>query len=86
MPDPNPRDDRVNAPEIYATVPVSVPVVVPELEDVFMNGFVWSNALGLLIGLGNQGEPALDELQDLRRPEESLYKTTQDQGIRGLDA
>lgn len=85
MPDPNPLNDRINAPEIYATVPVSVPVVVPEIEDVFMNGFAWSNELGLLVGLGNQGEPARDELEDLRRSEESLYKNTQDQGIRGLD-
>lgn len=84
MSDPNSPDVRPDAPEIYATVPISVPVVVPEAEDKFMGGFVWSADFGLLVGLGNQGEPARDALEDLRRTEESLLKV-QDQGLRGLD-
>ena len=73
--------DSPTTPEFYATVPISVPVVVPEAEDVPMNGFAWSSEFGLLLALGDSGSPAVDELFELRTPVETFHEERQ--GLRG---
>jgi len=72
-----------DTPEFYSTVPISSPTVVPEAEDVRMNGFVWSVAFGILIGMGQQGDEAVDELFRLREPLDNI--NLDGQGLRGLD-
>lgn len=64
MADPNPI-------EAYSTVPISTPVVIPEAEEVDMNGFAWSGDFGLLVAYGGRGEEAIDELAKLREPVET---------------
>lgn len=78
MPDSNP-----NVPEFFSTVPISTPTVVPEVEDIRMNGFVWSVRFGLLVGMGQQGDQAIDELFRLRESLDDI--NLNDQGMRGLD-
>jgi hypothetical protein len=63
-------------PEAYSTVPVSTPTVVPEAEDVQMNGFAWSGDFGLLVAFGQRGEEAVDELIRLRQPAETYLDFT----------
>lgn len=73
-------------PEAYSTVPVSTPVVVPEIEEVQMNGFAWSGDFGLLIAFGERGEEAVDELLRLREPAETWVDFGQDQqGLRSTE-
>jgi len=72
--------DSPEVPEFYSTVPISVPVVVPEAEDVIMNGFVWSADFGLLLGIADSGKPAVDELFNLRTPPETFSE--ENQGLR----
>lgn len=67
-------------PEFYSTVPVSSPTVVPEAEDIVMNGFVWSVRFGLMLGFRQDGSQAVDELQRLREPLEDI--NVDDQGMR----
>lgn len=69
-----------NPPEFFSTVPISIPIVVPEAEDTQMNGFVWSHQFGLLLAFGSDADPIIDELQRLREPIETIR--TNDQGLR----
>ena len=39
----------------FFDVPVSIPVIVPDIEDVEMNGFAWSDEYGLVVGLDSAG-------------------------------
>jgi hypothetical protein len=72
-----------DTPEFYSTVPISSPTVVPEAEDIPMNGFVWSTTFGLLLAMGQEGDMAVDELFRLRENLDDINLS--DQGIRGLD-
>lgn len=76
--------DPANTPEFYSTVPISTPTVVPEAEDVAMNGFAWSRDFGLLVGIGDQGKPIVDELYRLRNPLDIATEGDTQQGLRGL--
>ena len=71
------------SPEAFSTVPVSTPVVVPEAEEVQMNGFAWSGDFGLLVAFGGQGNETVDELIKFREPIESFMDLGQ--GIRSTD-
>jgi hypothetical protein len=70
-------------PEAYSTVPVSTPAVVPEAEEVQMNGFAWSGDFGLLVAFGDKGEEVIDELAKLREPVDTYADFSQ--GIRSAD-
>lgn len=69
--------------EAYSTVPVSTPVVIPEAEEVQMNGFAWSGDFGLLVAFGDRGDQAIDELTKLREPVETYVDFSQ--GLRSTD-
>lgn len=69
--------------EAYSTVPVSTPTVVPEAEEVQMNGFAWSGDFGLLVAFGERGEEAVDALIKLREPLETYIDFSQ--GIKDTD-
>ena len=71
-----------DTPVFFSDVPISTPTVVPEAEDIRMNGFVWSVQFGLLVGMGHQGDQAVDELFRLREPLEDI--NIDNQGLRGL--
>lgn len=50
----------------YSNVPVSRPV--PQNDEVAgFNGFAWSDRLGIVVGNGEPGKAAVDELRKLRR-------------------
>lgn len=66
--------------EFYSTVPISNPVVSPSTEDVQMNGFAWSNQLGLLVAFGDTGGPIVDELHLLREPIDRVETYLQQDG------
>ena len=68
-------------PEFYSTVPISSPTVVPEAEDVLMNGFAWSTQFGLLLSMGESGDEAVDQLVELRENLDEI--DINQQGIRG---
>lgn len=70
------------SPEFFSTVPISVPVVVPEAEDIPMNGFIWSDDFGILVSSNDNGQGAVDELYRLRAPMDDI--DLNDQAIRGL--
>lgn len=74
---------KSNSPEVFSTVPVSTPVVIPEAEEVQMNGFAWSGDFGLLIAFGDRGDEAVDELVRLREPMETYVDF--EQGLRSTD-
>lgn len=59
-------DSANPTPEFYSTVPISAPTVVPEAEDVPMNGFTWSTKFGLMLAYGQIGDQAVDILKKLR--------------------
>lgn len=69
-----------DSPEFYSTVPISSPTVVPEAEDIPMNGFVWSVQFGLLLGMGQEGDEAVDGLFELRENLDDI--NISDQGVR----
>ena len=48
------RDDWETS-EAYFDVPISKSVVMPEVEDVDMNGFSWSDEFGLMMGTRSSG-------------------------------
>lgn len=50
----------------YSNVPVSRPVVQTD-EVAGFNGLAWSDRLGIVVGRGEPGKAALDELRKLRR-------------------
>lgn len=67
--------------EFYSTVPISGSIVVPEAEDIQMNGFAWSTEFGLMLSLGNTGLPTVEGLRGLRETEHD--NNTNNQGLQG---
>ena len=76
---PQKRNSEQQPVEFYANVPISTPVLVPEIEDVDMNGFAWSHEYGLIIKMGDNVTNSIDKLRKLRKNEvleEDWYANT----------
>lgn len=69
--------EPTNPPVAFSTVPVSTPTVLPEAEEVDMNGFAWSGDFGLLVAFGRRGDVVVDELVKLREPTETFLDFAQ---------
>lgn len=77
-------DSDPQLPEFYSTVPISTPTVVPDAEDVQMNGFAWSVQFGLMLAYGDQdAKYALDQLDRLRTPLDAVNVNDQGLGVDG---
>lgn len=58
-------------PDFYTNTPVSGPTLIPSMETVQMNGFVWSIDLGFMISSGYAHPEVLqDQLVRLRGDDE----------------
>jgi len=63
--------------QFFSNTPISIPVVVPEAENINMNGFAWSIDFGIMVAMGDRGDIIVDELFRLRNPMDSSGRTSE---------